>query len=77
MPAHEGALSPSWSWEKGMEELKSFTYCGVDYQIEAVVEIGKMRYQIKTKDGRYFEIQYNDNIFKWVITEGHSPDRRH
>ncbi len=54
-------------------ELDSFTYKGVDYVIDSVVELGEKRFQIRTKDHKFFIVRYNEALFKWVICEVDPP----
>jgi hypothetical protein len=50
-------------------ELESFTYDGVDYSIEETVKLGENRYQIRTAENKLFIFQYNEALFRWIITE--------
>lgn len=55
-------------------ELKNFTYKGVDYKVDSVVELGENKFQIRTIDSKLFVVQYNEALFRWVISEADPPE---
>jgi hypothetical protein len=51
--------------------MQSFTYDGIEYQVEKVVKIdeanGESRFQLKTVDAKSFLMKYNKFVQQWVI----------
>lgn len=57
-------------------KLESFTYKGVEYQVGEIVKLGENRFQIRTTDNKSFLVQFNEALFRWVISEENPPADR-
>jgi hypothetical protein len=54
-------------------ELSSFTYHGVNYIVKSAIETGENRFQVRTTDNKLFILQFNKNLYQWVISEAKMP----
>lgn len=50
-------------------ELESFTYNGVDYSVDEMIKLDENHYKIRTIDNKLFIFQYNEALFRWIITQ--------
>lgn len=50
-------------------ELESFIYKGINYRVDKIVELRENCYQIRTLDHKIFIFQFNETLFRWIITE--------
>lgn len=49
--------------------LKSFSYKGKDYVVDSVVKLGEYLFRVHTTDDKSFIFQFNQVLYRWVITE--------
>lgn len=54
-------------------ENESFIYRGIRYTIDKVYEMqnsyGIKHIRVQTRESKIFELQFNQIIFKWVLTD--------
>ena len=57
-------------------DLKSFSYEGKDYVADSVIKLGEDRFRVHTTGNKSFIFQFNQALYRWVITEAGPQDNQ-